>query len=281
MAAVFYLDGKWYDEDPKFLGAMNHVTWFGSSVFDGARSFDGLAPDLDPHCNRLINSAKTLGMIPDRTGEEVAELCRQGIRKLPKETVAYIRPMYMPMNADFMPDPETTKFVLAIHEMPFPEKLGFSACLSSMRRPAPDVAPTDAKAGCLYPNAVRAMREAGSKGFANAVMLDPDGKVAEFANANVWIAKDGVARTPVPNGTFLNGLTRQRVMQLLRDDGVEVEEASLTFEDILEADEVFNTGNFAKVMPCTRVEDRELQPGPIYQRARRLYFEYAAETSVF
>ena len=125
------------------------------------------------------------------------------------------------------------------------------------------------------------MREAGSKGFANAVMLDPDGKVAEFANANVWIAKDGVARTPVPNGTFLNGLTRQRVMQLLRDDGVEVEEASLTFEDILEADEVFNTGNFAKVMPCTRVEDRELQPGPIYQRARRLYFEYAAETSVF
>ena len=81
--------------------------------------------------------------------------------------------------------------------------------------------------------------------------------------------------TPVCNGTFLNGITRQRVIQLLRDDGTEVRETTLTREDILEADEVFSTGNYGKVLPITRVEDRHYQTGHVYQRARALYLEFA------
>src|SRR3546814_10567161 len=76
------------------------------------------------------------------------------------------------------------------------------------RRPAPDQAPTDAKAAALYANAGRALKEAHDKGFENAVMLDPIGNVAEFATANLFMAKDGVVHTPAPNGTFLNGITR-------------------------------------------------------------------------
>ena len=118
-------------------------------------------------------------------------------------------------------------------------------------------------------------RSAKSRGFNEAIMLDPMGNVAEFSAANLWIAKDGAAHTPVPNGTFLNGITRQRMIKLLRKAGIEVYERTLTPKDIIEADEVFSTGNYGKLMPVTQVEDRALQPGPIFRRARELYWEFA------
>ena len=81
--------------------------------------------------------------------------------------------------------------------------------------------------------------------------------------------------TPAPNGTYLNGLTRQRVVGLLRGAGVTVIERAIEFRDVLGADEVFGSGNYYKVAPCTRIEDRDLQPGPFYRKARDLYFEWA------
>ena len=87
--------------------------------------------------------------------------------------------------------------------------------------------PIDAKAGCLYPNNARALLEARSRGFDNCLMCDMLGNVAELATANVFMAKDGIVMTPIANGTFLNGVTRQRVLQLLRSDGKDAREATL------------------------------------------------------
>jgi branched-chain amino acid aminotransferase len=84
-----------------------------------------------------------------------------------------------------------------------------------------------------------------------------------------------VVYTPAPNGTFLNGITRQRVIGLLRGDGVTVVETTLTYQDFLAADEIFSSGNFAKVAPVIRIDDCSLQPGPLFQRARKLYWEFA------
>jgi len=81
--------------------------------------------------------------------------------------------------------------------------------------------------------------------------------------------------TPTPNGTFLNGITRQRVIALLREDGVKVEETTLSYADFQGADEIFSTANFLKVAPVTRIDDRAMQPGPLYRRARELYWAYA------
>jgi branched-chain amino acid aminotransferase len=106
-------------------------------------------------------------------------------------------------------------------------------------------------------------------------MLDMLGNVAEFGNSNVFMAKDGVVYTPVPNGTFLNGITRQRVIDLLRGDGVTVVEATLRYSDFQSADEIFSGGNFAKVAPIIRIDDRSLQQGPFYSRARKLYWDFA------
>lgn len=281
MAAVFFYDGKWLDQNPRLTGPMDHAFWMSSVVFDGARAFGGLAPDLLPHCARLIDSAERMMLNPTLTAEEVAELCRQAVRKFPRQAELYIRPMFFAREGFLTPEPESTDFALAVYEFPLPGFDGFSACRSSFRRPARDMAPTDAKASCLYPNVSRMLREADAKGFDNAVVLDAAGNVAEFASANLWIAKDGVAHTPAPNGTFLNGITRQRVIKLFRDAGVEVAERAITFDEVMAADEIFSTGNYGKVMPVTRIEDRELQPGPISNKAKDLYFEFANQAPVF
>lgn len=273
--AVTYVRGEWLEGNPGIIGPMTHALWLASVVFDGARAFEGVAPDLDRHCERAIRSAHAMGLAPMLTAGEIEELCWEGIRRFPRDAQLYIRPMFYAEAGFVAPEPESTAFTLTVHEMPMPSAAGFTACLSTRRRPAPGSAPTDAKAACLYPNAGLALREARGRGFDNAVMLDPIGNVAEFATANLFIAKDGVVMTPVPNGTFLNGITRQRVIGLLRDAGVTVEERTLTFRDVMDADEVFSTGNYAKVVPVTRVEDRHIQPGPMAARARALYWEFA------
>jgi branched-chain amino acid aminotransferase len=91
----------------------------------------------------------------------------------------------------------------------------------------------------------------------------------------LFIAKDGVVLTAVPNGTFLNGITRQRVIKLMRDAGVSVVETTLRYGDLLAADEIFSSGNYSKVMPVNRIDERSLQPGPLYRQARELYWAYA------
>jgi branched-chain amino acid aminotransferase len=101
------------------------------------------------------------------------------------------------------------------------------------------------------------------------------GNVAELATANVFMAKDGVVYTPAPNGTFLNGITRQRAIKLLRGTGVTVMEGTLRYQDLEGANELFSSGNYSKLVPITRVGDRPLQPGPLFRKARRLYWEFA------
>ena len=106
-------------------------------------------------------------------------------------------------------------------------------------------------------------------------MLDALGQVAELATANLMLVKDGEVHTPVPNGTFLVGITRDRVIDLLRRTGVRVHERSIGWQEFIDADEVFSTGNYGKVQPVTRVEQRHLQPGPVTRKARELYWDFA------
>jgi branched-chain amino acid aminotransferase len=279
MAAIVWHDGRWYDEQPKLLGPLDHAMWMASVAFDGARAFDGLAPDLDRHCARLIDSTRKMLLEPTLTADVIEALCREAISRLPKEPL-YVRPMFYATRGFVTPEADSTEFALAVYGAPMPEPRGLGCCFSSYRRPARDAAPTDAKASCLYPNMQRALVEAAARGFDNAITLDANGNVAELATANLWIAKDGVAMTPSCNGTFLNGITRQRVLQLLFDAGTPAIETTLTRDDVLGADEVFSTGNYGKVLPITRVEHRHYQTGHVYQKARELYLAFARSQPV-
>lgn len=282
MAGIFWHDGKWLTEEPKVLGPMDHAFWLGSVIFDGARAIRGLVPDLDLHCQRAVRSAEAMMMKPTLSADAIEALCREGVARLPAEAELYIRPMFFVrrgIGAAF-PDPESTEFILSIYEAPLPDPAkGFTACLVPLRRPAPDMAPTNAKASCLYPNSSRAAAAARDKGFDMAVMRDFEGNVAEFATSNLMLAKDGVVLTPKANGTFLAGVTRHRVLTLLREAGIEAREAVVTPQMLHEADEIFSTGNFGKVQYCTNFEGRALPAGPLGQKARQLYFDWAERTS--
>jgi branched-chain amino acid aminotransferase len=275
MTAWTFFEGRWHEGNPLIMGPMTHAPWLGSCVFDGARAFDGVAPDLDRHCQRLIASAKSFGLTATHSAEDIEAIIRAGIGKFPKGVALYLRPMFWAESGFVDVDPDSTKFCASVYDAPLPEPSGFSICLSPFRKPSYEYAPTDAKAACHYPNSARALREARMRGHDNAAMLDPLGHVAELATANLWIGKDGVALTPVPNGTFLNGITRQRAIDLLRKAGVTVIEKAIAWREVLDADEVFSTGNYGKVLPVTRVEERHLQPGPLYQRARETYWDFA------
>ena len=267
--------GEWLKGNPMLMGPMTHAPWLGSVVFDGGRAFEGVAPDLDLHCQRIVRSAESFGLKVLKDSGEIEDITRDGIAKFPKGAELYLRPMFWAADGFVDVDPETTEFSVSVYDSPLPKPTGFSVTLSPFRRPGLEFAPTDAKAACHYPNSARVMRDAKGRGFGNGAMLDALGNVAELATANIWLARDGEAHTPAPNGTFLNGITRQRVIKLLRKASVTVHERALRWQDFLDADEVFSTGNYGKVTPCTRIENRSLQPGPIMQKARDTYWDFA------
>jgi len=281
MAGVYFHDNQWFEECPKLTGPMDHSFWLGSSVFDGARAFNGLVPDMDLHVKRLFNSARGMSLNPRESEAEVLKLCHEGVRRLPKSSELYIRPMFFARGGFVIPDPDTTEFCLSIYDAPLPEFSGVKVRFSEWRRPAQDMALTNAKAGALYPNSSRALREAIALGFDNAVVKDANGNIAELSTANLWMVKEGVALTPALTGTFLAGVTRYRVACLLKENGIAVEETTLTEHDLRNADEIFSTGNFGKVQPVVQLEDRKLDIGPVCQLAYQLYFEYAKDFDVF
>jgi branched-chain amino acid aminotransferase len=274
---TFY-EGDWHEGNLPIMGVRTHAAWLCSIVFDGARTFEGVSPDLDLHCTRVNASAKTMLLKPAVSVENWLDLCADGIKRFDKDAALYIRPMYWAeQGGPFLiaPDPESTRWCLSIYEAPMRAPDGFSLTLSPFRRPTVESMPTDAKAGCLYPNNARAITEARSRGFDNAIVCDLLGNVAELATANIFMARDGVVYTPAPNGTFLNGITRQRIIKLLRGAGVDVVETALRYRDFESADEIFQSGNYIKILPCMRIGERSLQPGPLYRKARALYWEFA------
>jgi branched-chain amino acid aminotransferase len=274
-----WFGGAWLPGNPPLMGPRTHAFWLASSVFDGARVFEGVMPDMDRHCERVNQSALKLGLKPTLAPARILELVREGVKKFSGNEALYVRPMYWAerdgAGAGIGGDPEFTQFCLSMYVAPMPEPSSARLMVSRFRRPTLETMPTDVKTGALYPNNARATREALSRGFTNALVLDMLGNVAETATSNIFMAKDGVVFTPIPTGAFLNGITRQRTIKLLRGAGLEVVETTLRVEDCLGADEMFTAGNYLKIAPVGGLEERVFQPGPVYNRARKLYWEFA------
>lgn len=273
-----FVDGDWHEGNVPIMGARTHAVWLGSSVFDGARWFEGVAPDLDLHCQRVNRSATALGLKPTVDADEMVALTHEGLKHFDGKTAVYIRPSYWAEDGGYMsvpPDPDSTRFALCLFEAPMIAPQGFSATISPFRRPTPETMPTDAKAGCLYPQNGRAILEAKSRGFDNCITRDMLGNVCETGTSNLFYVKDGQVFTPAANGCFLSGITRSRIMDLLLQYGFKTIEKTVSVDDLMDADEIFSTGNHSKVVPIIKLEDRELQPGPIAKKARELYWEWA------
>jgi len=272
---LYWQKGGWTTEETPLISLKDNTFWMGNAVFDGARAFDNCIPDLDLHCQRALTSATRMLLKPDIALDRLIELCREGVGRFPKGAELYIRPMFFPRGGFFLPDPETTECAIAIHRLPLPGDEGFSACLSPFRRPFADMAPTDAKAACLYPNLQRAIAYANGRGFDNAVVYKTDGSIAELATANLMIVKGGKISTASADGTFLAGITRARVMQLCEAEGNPVAEVTLSEKELMDADEVFSTGNYGKIVAVNKIEDKVYGVGPVTTHLRELYWDFA------
>lgn len=273
-----YFEGRWHEGDVPVMKAADHGAWLGTTVFDGARFVDGMAPDLDRHLARVNRSAEALMIKPSMSTEQMMQITLEGLEGF--ADAVYIRPMYWAINggaSGVLAAYGETGFALCLEAIPMaPDSATTTLTTTRFRRPTLDCAVTNAKAGCLYPNNARMLAEANAKGFQNALVCDSNGNVAETATANAFMVKDGEVFTPIANGTFLSGITRARHIENLRADGVAVHETVLTLDDFRGADEVFLSGNMSKVTPVSAFDDVSYQVGPVTRRTRSLYWDWAA-----
>ena len=274
-----YFEKNWHKGNIPIMNAADHGSWLGSTVFDGARYFNGVAPDLLAHCERLNQSAKAMGLVPTYSEKEIYDLILEGLANYTKHSAVYIRPMYWGIGNGYsaiVPDAANIGFCICLEEIPMASDANTTTLTrTSFHRPILTDNLCNAKAGCLYPNNARMLQEASIKGFNNALVADAVGNVAETATSNVFLVKDGEIFTPIPNGTFLAGITRSRHIQNLKSDGYQVNECVLKFEDFSRADEVFLTGNMTKITPVSLFDDIKYEIGPVTKRARSLYFDWA------
>lgn len=275
-----YFEGRWHDADISVMKAADHGAWLGTTVFDGARFVKGKAPDLERHLARVNRSAEALMITPNVATSDMLDIVREGLKSYGPGDAVYIRPMYWALEGDEMgivPRPGATGFAISLELIPMaPPEAATTLTTTRFRRPVMEDNVVNAKAGCLYPNNARMLAEARRKGFGNALVADAMGNVAETASANVFMVKDGEVFTPIPNGTFLAGITRARHMSNLALDGTKVHETVLSFDDFKNADEVFLSGNMSKVTPVTAFEERQYQIGPVTRRVREMYWDWAA-----
>lgn len=274
-----WFEGAWHAGDVMIMRAADHGAWLGTTVFDGCRRFEGVTPDLEAHCARVNRSAEALMITPTVSAEDMVAIVREGLAHYPKTAAIYIRPMYWALEGGDLgvaPKPGATGFAVCLEEIPMaPATATTTLTTTRFRRPVLEDAVVNAKAGCLYPNNARMLTEARAKGFGNALVADALGNVAETATANVFMVRGGEVFTPVPNGTFLAGITRARHIANLRADGYAVHETVLTFDDFRNADEVFMSGNMSKVTPVTAFDGTHYQVGPVTKRVRELYWDWA------
>ncbi len=274
-----FFEGQWHAGDVPVMRAADHGSWLGTTVFDGARWFEGITPDLDAHCARVNRSAEALMITPTVEAAEMVEIVREGLKPYPADAAVYIRPMYWALDGGdlgVLPKEGATGFAICLEEIPMaPPEYATTLTTTRFRRPTLDSAVVNAKAGALYPNNARMLAEARAKGFGNALVADALGNVAETATANVFMVRDGEVFTPVANGTFLAGITRARHIANMRADGITVHETVLGFDDFRAADEIFLSGNMSKVTPVTQFDDTHYQIGPVTRRVRQLYWDWA------
>lgn len=249
-----WLDGKlvpWRDAN---IHVLSHALHYASSVFEGQRAYNGEIFKLKEHCERLRKSANILGFDIPWSDEAIAAACKE-VLEANNLTDAYMRPVAWLGSERMGVSPTGAKPHVAIAAWEWgkyfsPEKAakGIRLTIAPWRRPAPYTAPVHSKASGLYMIAMLSRKHAEDTGFDDALMFDWRGQVAEATGANVFFVRDGALHTPTPD-CFLNGITRQTIMDLARRRGVEVNERAIWPDELESFEQMFLTGSAAEVTP--------------------------------
>src|SRR6267378_4588364 len=265
---VIWLDGKFVDWREAKIHVLTHAMHYASAVFEGERAYNGKVFKLTEHSQRLINSATILGFkIPYSLAEidaaTDATLKRSGFAD------AYVRPIAWRGSEQMGVSAQQSKIHLAIAVWQWPAyfspealQKGIRMTFAKWRRPSPETAPTASKAAGLYMICTLSKHAAEAEGYADALMLDWRGQIAEATGANVFLAIDGELHTPKPD-CFLDGITRRTVMGFARNRQIKVHERAIMPDELGRAQEGFLTGTAAEITPVREVDQYRFTPGAI------------------
>lgn len=289
MTAQTYPDWIWHNGAVKpwceaTVHVMAHALHYGSSVFEGIRSYqtpNGAAIfRLTDHLKRLYNSAKIYDIAIPFTLEELGAACREVLRHNDLQQ-AYLRPLVFRglggfgLSADTPIDVAIAAWPMGAYLGPEALENGITACVSSWQRMAPNTIPMGAKAGGNYLSGQLIAREARRLGFGEGIALASTGLLSEGAGENVFLVFNGALHTAPVSAALLNGITRDTLITLARENGIEVIVRDLPREYLYLADEVFMCGTAAEVTPIRSVDGKQVgagKTGPITRRMQELFF---------
>jgi branched-chain amino acid aminotransferase len=257
---------------------LTHALHYGSAVFEGMRAYDGEIFKLTEHNQRLLKSAEILDFQVPYSVAELDKAAREVVRAN-KLSDAYVRPLAWRGSEQMGVSAQKTRINVAIAAWdwgayfdPAARETGLKLTFAKYRRPDPATAPVHSKAAGLYMICTIEKHRAEREGYADAVMLDWRGQVAECTGANIFFVKDGVIYTPTPD-CFLDGITRRTVIGLAKQRGWQVVEKAIQPEELTDFTECFITGTAAEVMPVASIGEYTFTPGEI---TRTLMGDYAA-----
>ena len=257
---------------------LTHGLHYGSSVFEGERAYSGKIFKLREHTERLVFSGRELGFELPYSVEEIDAACMKTL-EANNLVDGYIRPVAWRGSEMMGVSAQQNRINVAIAAWEWPsyfdpeERLkGIRLDMAKYRRPSPETAPCHAKAAGLYMICTLSKHEAESKGYADAMMLDYRGQVAEATGANMFFVQDGIIHTPTPD-CFLDGITRRTVMDLARARGHEIVERAIMPEELEGFSECFITGTAAEVTPVSEIGPYKFTPSEI---SKNLMEDYTA-----
>ena len=271
-----WLDGKFVDWKKAKIHVLTHGLHYGSCVFEGSRVYDGKIFKLNEHTERLYNSAKLLGFKIPYSKKKIISVSKLLIKKQ-KIKNGYLRPFawrgseMMAISAQ----KTTTHVALAAWEMstyfnPQKQLKGIKLQTAYWRRPAPNTAPTQAKASGLYMICTLSKHYAEMKHYDDSLMLDYKGRVAESTGSNIFIVKKGILYTPIAD-CFLNGITRKTIVSLAKKNNIKVYEKHIFPKELLKAEEVFLTGTAVEITPVSQIDNKKFKIGPVTKKLIELF----------
>ena len=265
---LIWFNGEWVDWRDARVHVLTHGLHYGSCVFEGERMYSGQIFKLREHTERLFYSAETLGFKIPFTVEEIDQAC---IDACTKNGIVdgYIRPVAWRGSEMMGVSAQQNRINVAIAAWDWPSyfspelrEKGIKLETSKWHRPAPDCAPVHAKAAGLYMICTLSKHAAERDGYADALMLDYRGQIAEATGANIFFVRDGALHTPTPD-CFLNGLTRQTTIKLAKERGIEVIERAIFPDELSTFSECFITGSAAEITPVAEIGEHVFKPGQI------------------
>lgn len=275
---MIWFDGEMVAWRDAKLHLLTHALHYGSAVFEGERCYGGEIFKLTEHSQRLVEGAGIIDFEVPYSVEQIDEACREVIRANGLVD-AYVRPITWRGSEQMGVSAQNNSIHLAIAAwdwgsyLPMEERLkGLRLTMAKYRRPDPATAPCKAKAAGLYMICTIEKHRAERAGFADALMLDYRGQVAECTGANVFFIKDGVIHTPIPD-CFLDGITRRTVIELAKARGYEVVERVIMPEELGDFSECFITGTAAEVTPVSEIAEFKFKPGVICETLLKDYMD--------